>query len=106
MDFTAVTRRSFLGTSAGIVATIAASAVTHGAQANAPRASAGAVYGRVGPKGIAPGMLSAPSRGEVILIDGTALEASHAAGQQILAGKSVLLSPDECGGWSVLYAEL
>jgi hypothetical protein len=106
MDFTAITRRSFLVTSAGIVATIAACAVTHGAHANALRASTGSVYGRVGTKGIAPGTLSAPSRGEVILIDGTALEASHAAGQHILAGKSVLLSPDENGGCSVLYAEL
>jgi hypothetical protein len=105
MDFASITRRSFLGTSAGIVASIAGCAVPHVARAQSLSRAPGAVYGRAGINGISPGTSSAPSRGEVILLDGTALEAAHAAGGCIQAGKSVLLSSDESGGWSVLYAE-
>jgi hypothetical protein len=106
MDLTALTRRSFLGTSAGIAAAVAVSTTPPIVQANSVRRFAGAVYGRVGSNGISPGTSAAPSRGEVVLLDGTALEAAHANGRRILAGKSVLLSPDESGEWSVLYAEL
>jgi hypothetical protein len=106
MDLTALTRRSFLGTAAGIAATVAVSTIPPILQANSVRRFAGAVYGRVGRNGISPGTSDAPSRGEVILLDGTALAAAHANGRRILAGTSVLLSPDESGEWSVLYAEL
>jgi hypothetical protein len=100
-----VTRRSFLGTSAGLVTALAASAAPHTTRANAILELPGAVYGRAGSKGIAAGTGSAPSRGEVNLLDGTRIEVAHAGGQHILAGKSVLLSPDENSEWSVLYAE-
>jgi hypothetical protein len=105
MDFTAVTRRSFLAASAGIVATFAAIAVPDVVQANSVSEAAGTVYGRAGRQGISPGTSSAPVRGEVILLDGTALEASHVGSQCIRPGKSVLLSLDGSRGWSVLYAE-
>jgi hypothetical protein len=105
MKDAAVTRRSFLGTSAGLVTALGASAARHTAKANAILELPGAVYGRAGTKGIAAGTCFAPSRDEVILHDGTRIEVAHVGGQQILAGKSVLLSPDENREWSVLYAE-
>ncbi len=58
-----------------------------------------------GRRGIPPGTASAPSRGEVILLDGRALEVSLGTSRGIGAGRSVLLSSDGSGGWSILYAE-
>ena len=68
------------------------------------RLAAGTVYGRVGSAGIPSGTSFAPSRAEVILLDGTSLQASHVSGH-IRPNRSVLLSPAPQGGWSVLYAE-
>jgi len=103
--FTAVTRRAFLATSAGALATLSVAACPKAVQAATRFAPTGAVYGRAGREGIPPGTASAPSRGEVILLDGRVLEASHDTSQRIRAGGSVLLSPDGRGGWTILYAE-
>jgi hypothetical protein len=97
-----VTRRTFLIASAGIVAAHAGAANSLSGQAEAP--AAGTLYGRVGSAGIPSGTSFVPSRAEVILLDGTSLEASHVSGQ-IRPHRSVLLSPAPQGGWSVLYAE-
>jgi hypothetical protein len=97
-----VTRRTFLIASAGIVTAPAGASISMSDQAKAP--SAGAVYGRTGSKGIPAGTSIAPSRAEAILLDGTSLQASHVSGH-IRPNRSVLLSPDPQGGWSVLYAE-
>jgi hypothetical protein len=105
MKDTAVTRRSFLGKSAGLVIALGASAALHTPRVNATFELPGAVYGRAGSKGIAAGTCSAPSRGEVDLIDGTRLAVVHVGGQHIHAGRSVLLSPDDNCEWSILYAE-
>jgi hypothetical protein len=98
-----VTRRTFLIASAGIVAAHAGAAESLSGQAEAP--PTGTVYGRVGSAGMPSGTSFAPSRAEVILLDGTSLQASHVGGL-IRANSSVLLSPAPQGGWSVLYAEL
>ncbi len=105
MGNTAVTRRSFLETSAGIVAALAATGFAGKAQPNSGPKTAGVVYGRVGSRGIAAGTASTPTLGEVILLDGTKVEAAHDCGRHIVAGKSVLLAADASGRWSVLYAE-
>jgi hypothetical protein len=105
MVFSAMTRRDFLTTSAGAVATLAVAAGLGVALADSRPMPTGVVYGRLGRQGIRPGTASAPSRGKVILLDGSVLEASYVTRQGIGAGKSVLLSPDESGGWSILYAE-
>jgi hypothetical protein len=101
-----VTRRSFLELSVGIVATLTASAFPSDARSRSQSETTGVLYGRTGTTGIAPGTPSAPSRGDVVLLDGSVVEAANAASQLILAGKSVLISADGCGGWTVLYAEL
>jgi hypothetical protein len=97
-----VTRRTFLIASGGVVAAHAGAADSLSGQAEAP--AAGTVYGRVGSAGIPSGTSFAPSRAEVILLDGRSLQASH-VGRDIRPNRSVLLSPDRRGGWSVLYAE-
>jgi hypothetical protein len=97
-----VSRRTFLIASAGIVAAHAGAANSLSGQAEAP--AAGILYGRVGSAGIPSGTSFVPSRAEVILRDGTSLQASHVS-RHIRPNKSVLLSPDPHGGWSVLYAE-
>jgi hypothetical protein len=97
-----VTRRTFLIASAGIVAAHAGAADSLSGQAEAP--PAGTVYARVGSAGIPSGTSFAPSRAEVILLDGTSRQASHVS-RNIRPNRSVLLSPDPHGGWSVLYAE-
>jgi hypothetical protein len=97
-----VTRRTFMIASAGIVAAHAGAAYSLSGQSEAP--AAGTVYGRVGSAGIPSGTSLAPSRAKVILLDGTSLQASH-VGRDIRPNRSVLLSPDPHGGWSVLYAE-
>jgi hypothetical protein len=58
----------------------------------------------VGSAGIPSGTSLAPSRAEIFLLDGTSLEASHVS-REVGPTRSVLLSPDPHGGWSVLYAE-
>jgi hypothetical protein len=99
-----VNRRAFLASSASAIAVLAVAG--HAASRVDPRpAPSGPVYGRIGPRGIGPGTTSAPSRGEVILLDGRVLEATHVASRGIRAGKSVLLAPDGDEGWSILYAE-
>jgi hypothetical protein len=97
-----VNRRTFLIASAGIVAAHAGAANSVSGQAAAP--VAGTLYGRVGSAGIPSGTSVAPSRAEVILLDGTSLRASHVS-SDIRPHKSVLLSPEPHGAWSVLYAE-
>jgi hypothetical protein len=106
MEINAVTRRSFLETSAGLLATFTAAGMHSAAHAKSPLKTAGAVYGRVGKRGISAGTSAAPSLGEVILLDGTVVKATHGSGQHIIAGKSVLLAADASGGWSVVYAEV
>jgi hypothetical protein len=105
MVFTAHTRRTFLAASAGAVASLVVPNCPGAVEADARPTPTGAVPGRVGRKGISPGTDSAPSQGEVVLLDGRVLVASHVTSQGINAGRSVLLSPDERGGWSILYAE-
>jgi hypothetical protein len=102
---TAVTRRAFLATSAGAVATLAVADCPGAVPADSRPEPAGVVYGRAGRRGIPPGTASAPSRGEVILLDGRVLEVSLGTSRGIGAGRSVLLSSDGTGGWSILYAE-
>jgi hypothetical protein len=97
-----VTRRTFLIASAGIVTAPAGAAISMADQARAP--SVGVLYGRTGSNGIPAGASWAPSQAEVILLDGTSLQASHVS-RDIGPNRSVLLSPDRRGGWSVLYAE-
>ena len=97
-----VTRRTFMIASAGIVAAHAGAAYSLSGQFDAP--AAGTVYGRVGSGGIPSGTSLAPSRAEVILLDGTSLQASHVS-RDIRPNRSVLLSSESHGGWSVLYAE-
>lgn len=106
MMSTAVTRRAFLATSTGAVTTAALAARLEAIQEDSRPAPDGVVYGRVGRRGISPGTASHRSRGEVVLLDGRVLEVTHVTSQGIAAGKSVLLSPDGSGGWSILYAEL
>ena len=97
------TRRAFLASSASAVAAVAAGP---SAARVAPRPQlSGPVYGRTGSRGFAPGAASSPSRGEVIILDGRVLEASHVTSRGIGAGKSVFLVPDGDEGWSILYAE-
>jgi hypothetical protein len=105
MISTAMTRRDFLTTSAGAVAALAVVGRPGVVQADLHPMPTGVVYGRSGRRGIPPGIASAPSRGDVILLDGRVLEVSHVTSQAIGAGKSVLLSPDGNTGWSILYAE-
>jgi hypothetical protein len=105
MGNTAGTRRWFLETTAGIVAALAATGFAGNAQPNSGPKTAGVVYGRVGSRGIAAGTASTPTLGEVILLDGTKVEAAHDCGRHIVTGKSVLLASDASGRWSVLYAE-
>jgi hypothetical protein len=97
-----VTRRSFVAMAAGVVTTLGAGALPNTLPATS--LSAGTIYGRAGRRGIASGTLSAPSQGKIVLLDGATVEATHVS-QKILPGKSVLLSPDGQGKWSVLYAE-
>ena len=100
-----VTRRAFLASSASAVAALAVAAGPSVARV-APRPQpSGPVYGRTGSRGFAPGTASSPSRGEVILLDGRVIEASHVTSRGIGAGKSVFLVPDGDEGWSILYAE-
>jgi hypothetical protein len=103
---TSTTRRDFLASSAGAVAMLTFAAVPEIARADSRPEPTGTVYGRVGGKGLPPGTVSVPSRGEVVLIDGRVLEAAHVTSRGIAAGRSVLLSQDESGSWSVLYAEI
>ncbi len=99
-----LSRRAFLAKSSGAIAALAVGRRALGAS---PRAEPpGPVYGRVGPRGLAGGSSVAPSSGEVILIDGRVLRASHVGPRGIGAGKSVLLAPEGDRGWSVLYAEV
>lgn len=105
MEPTAVTRRSFLVTSAGAAAAVAVVAVPVAARADSRPVPIGVVSGRAGRRGLAAGTNSKPSRGEVILLDGRVLEASHVHRHDILPGRSVVLSSGESGGWTVLYAE-
>ena len=98
-----VTRRAFLIASATAAATTCGgSAIAWSAEAKLP--SAGALYGRTGENGMARGTPAMPSQGEVVLGDGTSLEAAHISGP-IRPDRGVLLSPDPRGGWCVLYAE-
>ena len=101
-------RRVFLATSAASLAAVAvAPRPTPGrtlAQPSARPLPTGPVCGRIGPLGIAPGSAAKPSRGEVILLDDRALEATHVTNHRLEAGKSVLIAP-EGRGWSILYAE-
>jgi hypothetical protein len=97
-----VTRRVFLIASAGVLAAYGGATTAISAHGKTP--CAGAVYGRTGKKGIPAGTSSTPSKAEVVLLDGTSLQAAHVSGA-IRPDRSVLLSPDPRGGWAVLYAE-
>ena len=97
-----VTRRAFLIASAGVMTAYAGGAFASSEPGKTP--SAGAVYGRTGKMGIPAGTSSMPSQAEVVLLDGTSLQAAHISGL-VRPDRSVLLSPDPRGGWSVLYAE-
>jgi hypothetical protein len=97
-----VTRRNFLIASAAIAAAHAGAAGSLSGQGKAT--PSGTVYGRVGSAGIPACTSFAPSLAEVILLDGTSLQASHVS-SHLRPNRSVLLAPDSHGGWSVLYAE-
>lgn len=101
----AITRRDFLASSAGSLAAVAVAARPGLARDETSPLPAGPVYGRVGKRGIPPGTAEAPSRGDVILLDGRVLVASHETRQGIRPGRSVLLAPDGPGRWTILYAQ-
>jgi hypothetical protein len=101
---THVTRRDFLTISTRAIAALAiVSPLKNPAMSRS--VPTGPVYGRTGPKGIAGGTITAPSRGQVILLDGRMIVVSHVSARGIEAGRSVFLSPEEGGRWSILYAE-
>ena len=102
---TPVTRRAFLAGSATAVAALAIAGNPATARVPLVPEPPGPVYGRTGSKGIAPGTTSAPSKGDVILLDGRVLKVSHVTSPGIGAGKSVFLAPKGGGRWSILYAE-
>ena len=83
---TAVTRRAFLAASAGAVVTLAVADCPGAVPADSRPEPAGVVYGRAGRRGIPPGTASAPSRGEVILLDGRVLEVSLGTSRGIRRG--------------------
>ena len=94
-----INRRAFLATSSSaILAATALPGLAHQASRQLPT---GPVYGRVGPRGIAPN-----SRGEVSLLDGTRLDVHHGSASEIAAGKSVWATRDDHGSFTVLYAEV
>jgi hypothetical protein len=101
----AVTRRVFIASSAGAVATLAVAAMPKSAQADTSPSPVGAVYGRVGRQGISPGTATAPATGKVVLLDGQTLDVPHVHRFGIRAGASVLLGSDAAGGWTILYVE-
>jgi hypothetical protein len=88
-----------------VTATGKVAAIPISAQADSSPSTAGAVYGRVGGQGISKGTASAPSMGEVILLDGRTLEVPHVHRFGIRTGGSVLLGSDGSGGRTILYAE-
>lgn len=101
----AITRRAFLGISAG------AAAIVFPAAAKTPRKTsfpepAGLVCGFVGPRGLPPGTADAPARGDVVLLDGRILTATHVSTWSLPQGRSVLLTPEAKGRWGILYAEV
>ena len=95
-----LTRRAFVATCSGAIAALALDG-----RGLAHPAPTGPVYGRTGRGGIGPGTPSNPSRGEVILLDGRVIEATHVNRGSIPAGGSVWLAPEADGSWSILYAE-
>ncbi|WP_435010842.1 hypothetical protein P12x_002128 [Tundrisphaera lichenicola] len=100
-----VTRRAFLATSTTGLAAVAIPAWPASARVVTRPEPTGPVYGRTGHRGIPAGSTSAPSAGDVALLDGRILRVSHESSRGIGARKSVLLSPDRNGRWSILYAE-
>lgn len=104
MDSTAVSRRAFLGSSAGLALglSLAGPAPSRGATHHH---RSGVLYGTAGRRGIPPAGAAGPARGDVLLLDGTTIAARHGSRHPIAPGKGVLLSPDGDGEWSVLYAE-
>jgi hypothetical protein len=98
-----MTRRAFLIGSAEVMTAFGGATIAISGRGKTPRA--GAVYGRAGRKGIRAGTSSTPSQADVVLLDGTSLQAAHISGH-IQPNRSVLLSPDMQGGWTVLYAEI
>ncbi len=100
-----VTRRAFLASSASAFAALAVAGPS-AARVLPQTEPSGPFYARVGARGFAPGSAADPSRGEVVLLDGRMLTASHVASRPIRAGQSVFVVPDEHAGWSILYAEV
>jgi hypothetical protein len=103
-----VTRRGFLIAAAGAVV---AHATTIAISAQRRTPCTGVMYGRTGRKGMRAGASAMPSNAEVmpsnaevVLLDGTSVQVAPIS-EDICPNKSVLLSPDPQGGWSVLYAE-
>lgn len=103
MDFT-ITRRVFLAVTSSA---LAATATGRGAeQPDARSFPSRPVYGRVGSRGLGPGAANLPALGEIVTLDGRTLLVRHEGDHGLAPGKSVWLSPDADGVFSVLYAEV
>jgi hypothetical protein len=100
-----ITRRTFLATSSAMAASLVIAGGSAFAKSAAHPMASGVRSGRVGPRGIPAGTALASSVGEIVLEDGSVVEASLTTSPGLHAGRSVLLAPDEQGGWSILYAE-
>ena len=96
-------RREFLQSTCAAAAAVGAAAIPGAAQSAAQRLPRGPVYARAGEGGIRPARRA--SRNEAILADGRRLAVSDAA-YRVAPGKSVLLTPEIDGRWTVLYAEV
>jgi hypothetical protein len=101
-----MTRRVFLALAAGSAVYLPDGERPAVAGPLPDRAPSGPVYGRTGPLGIPAGTARAPSRGEVILLDGRVFTACHTDARAIEPGRSVLITPDDRGAFSLLYAEV
>lgn len=100
-----VTRRAFLASSTLAVSAIAGLRSVAIAETSRQADPLGTIPGITGPLGLAPGTTANPTRGDVVVLDGHILIASHSSSWRIGPGKAVLLSPEPDGRWSVVYAE-
>ena len=93
-----MTRRKFVVASVGMGTSLCLTGASSRV-CRAPRP--GTLYGRAGEGGIAPGGI-----GQAVTMDGVRLMVSHPGRNPVRPGKSLLMSPDENGNWTVLYAEV
>lgn len=98
-----VTRRTFLASTAGAVALT--SSMPRPARARNVQEPLGPVVARTGSRGLTPGSRRDPTRSTVTMLDGRTLEVAHTSPMRIGPRKSLLVTPDPSGTWSILYAE-